>query len=152
MKSRWAMAYDYDRRASSMWLSLAIDKMYPSVMEWVHRPSSGKQEVFSAYEGLKLKERSAYDADVHSAFSRAHGGSTTTAYRYKARPRHMGGMSLTSEEPSYLGRDLYTAYQVKADDVLVHWAQSEMPLSGKAFGHEKEMILRKDANPRIETT
>lgn len=141
------MAYDYDRRASVIWLGLAIDKMYPAVMEWVHRPNAGKHEVFDAYESLTSKEKAAYDADVRSAFSRAHGASTV-GYRYKDRPRHMGGMSLTTGEPRYLGRDLYTGYEVKADDVLVHWAQSEMPLSGKAFGHEKELILRRDANPR----
>lgn len=141
------MAYDYDRRASNIWLGLAIDTMYPAVMEWIHRPSSGKRKVFEAYDSLGSKQRAAYDADVRSAFSKAHGASAV-GYRYKDRPRHMGGMSLTTEEPRYLAPDLYTGYEVKADDVLVHWAQPEMPLSGRAFGHEKELILRKDANPK----
>lgn len=142
------MAYDYERRASAIWLGLAVDTMYPAVMEWVHRPSAGKQELFDAYDSLEPKAKAAYDADVRGAFTRAHGGSSTVAYRYKDRPRHMGGMSLTTVEPNYLGRDLYSAYQVDAGDVLVHWAQREMPLGGKAFGHEKELILRKDASPR----
>lgn len=142
------MAYDYERRASAIWLGLAVDKMYPAVMEWVHRPSAGKQELFEAYDSLAPKEKAAYDADVRSAFVSAHGGSSTLGYRYKDRPRHMGGMSLTTVEPAYLSRDLYTAYEVDAADVLVHWAQRELPLGGKAFGHEKELILRKSANPR----
>lgn len=142
------MAYDYDRRASSPWLQVALEEMYPAVMEWVHLPNSGKRQVLEAYDGLTGKARAAYDADVHSAFQRAHGGSVI-GYRYKDRPRHMGGISLTTSEPSYLSRDLYTAYEVKAADVLAHWAQEEMPLGGKAFGHEKELILKKDANPRL---
>jgi hypothetical protein len=141
--------YNYDRRcASSMWLGLATDKMYPAVQEWIHRPSSGKAEVFEAYESLRPREKAAYDADVKAAFHKAHGGGSTTGYRYKDRPRHMGGMSLTTTEPTYLSPDKYTAYEVRDDDVLVHWAQEEMPLGGNAFGHEKELILRKDANPR----
>jgi hypothetical protein len=58
-------------------------------------------------------------------------------------------MSLTTEEPVYLSPDMYTPYEVDVDDVLVHWAQDKMPLSGRTFGHEKELILKPEANPRV---
>jgi hypothetical protein len=117
-------------------------------MEWVHYPNtSGKKSVFEAYESLRPQEQAAYDADVAQAFQRAH-GSTAIAYRYKNRPSHMGGMSLTTREPTYLEPDKYSAYELHAADVLVHWGQSDMPLASKAFGHEREVILRPDANPK----
>lgn len=130
----------------TVWLDLALDKMYPPVVDWVHRPSGGKQAVFDAYAAMRPKERAAYDADVREAFLRAHGGETVVAYRYRSWPENMGGRSLTTAEPS-LSPDAYRAYLVNVRDVLVHWAQPEMPLSGKAFGHEKELILRSDARP-----
>lgn len=131
-----------------MWLQLACDKLWGPIMEWIHSPSSGKADLFKAYAALKDREKTALDQDVHHAFVSAHGGSSTTAYRYKDRPRHMGGMSLTSAEPKYLAREMYTAFEVKASDVLAHWAQGDLPLGGRAFGHEKEMILKPDANPK----
>ena len=141
------MTYSYDRTAS-MWLGLACDKLWAPIMAWIHSPSSGKSEVFAAYAALSPREKAALEQDVQRAFSSAHGGSSTTAYRYKDRPRHMGGMSLTSEEPTYLSRDKYTAFEVHASDVLAHWAQKGLPLGGNAFGHEKEMILLPSANPK----
>lgn len=128
-------------------LEFALRKMYPAVNLWVHYPNEGKAAVFEAYASLKPKERAAYDADVREAFLRAHGGATTVAYRYRNRPDHMGGMSLTSVKPHWD----HTGYLVAVDDVLVHWAQEEMPLSSKAFGHERELILRPESNPpRVE--
>lgn len=141
------MAYTYDRTAS-VWLDLACKKMWGPIMEWIHRPSSGKSDVFKAYAALPPRARTALEQDVRRAFHSAHGGSTVTAYRYKDKPRHMGGMSLTTEEPTYLSKDKYTAYAVKDSDVLAHWAQDDLPLGGNAYGHEKELILRPDANPR----
>jgi hypothetical protein len=129
-----------------IWLGEAIDVLYPAVMDWVHHPSgSSKRALFEAYEGLTPRAKTAYDADVSNAFRREHGASTVV-YRYKTRG-DIGGASVSPVEPKYLDPSQYKKYQIEPSDVLVHYAQSEMPLGGKAFGHEKEIILRASARP-----
>jgi len=127
----------------------ALEKMWAPIMDWIHSPGRGKKGVFDAYTQLTTQEKAALEADVARAFRSAHGGNEVIAYRYKDQPGSMGGMSLTTEEPKYLSRDQYTAYKVHASDVLAHWGQDDLPLSGKAFGHEKELILKPNANPKI---
>ena len=130
----------------------AIDRaerqLYAPVADWVHRPdAAGKEAVFAAYEKLSPADRAAYDAHVVRTFRREHDGDTAVVYRYGERGK-MGGASVSTVRPSYLARDKYDAYIVHAKDVLVHYGQEDMPLSGRAFGHEKEIILRSDAAPR----
>lgn len=128
----------------AIWLGEAIDTMYPAVMDWIHHPSqASKRAIFDAYDSLSLKPKAAYDADVESAFRREH-GATVTVYRYKAR-EDMAGASVSPVKP----RDstAHKAFEIRPSDVLVHYGQEEMPLGGKAFGHEKEIILRPNARP-----
>jgi len=132
-----------------MWFQTAVDKMWGPIMEWIHYPHSGKGALMEAYEGLRPQEKAQLDADVAQVFHKVHGGDTAIMYRYRDRPGSMGGASVSTVEPSYIGRDKYTAYEVHASDVMVHWAQDELPLNGKAFGHEKEVILKPHANPKV---
>jgi len=123
-----------------VWLGEAIDAMYPAAMDWVHHPSrSSKNALLEAYEGLSPKAKAAYDADVERAFRAEHGASATV-YRYKPRG-DMGGASVSPRKPN-LDPALFKAYEIGAKDALVHYGQDEMPLGGKAFGHEREIILR----------
>lgn len=136
---------------SSIWLDRAIDKLWPFVNLWVHYPQSegkeAKQRLFETYEALDPRERAAYDEDVRRAFVAAHGSDRVTAYRRrKAERETLGGLSLSTEEPTWMHPGMVASHEVFVGDVLVHWAQSAMPLSGKAFGHEKEIILKPTAD------
>lgn len=127
--------------AMGIWLGEALDVMYPAAMDWVHHPSgASKRALFHAYEALPPKAKQAYDADVEQAFRGEH-GSTALVYRYKIRG-DTSGASVSPVEPRYLDPSQYRAYEMAPGDALVHYAQEEMPLGGKAFGHEKEIILR----------
>lgn len=129
---------------SGMWLGMAVDVLYPLTMDWIHHPSSAsKQALFQAYDDLAPKAKQAYDADVERAFRSAH-GSKALVYRYKIRG-DTSGASVSTVRPDYLSPTLYKAYEMGPGDALVHYAQDEMPLGGKAFGHEKEIILRPGA-------
>jgi len=133
---------------TSIWLDRALEKLWPPVQLWVHYPDSegkrAKAELLDAYDSLGPREKAAYDADVREAFLRAHGSDRVIAYRRrKARSEPMAGLSLSTLEPGARS----DTYSVSLNDVLVHWAQSEMPLSSRAYGHEKEIILRRDAEP-----
>jgi len=130
-----------------MWLRTAVRELYPHVTMWVHYPQTegkaSKQALFDAYAALPAKAKEAYDRDVYEAFVRAHGIDWAVAYRYRSFHR-VGGASLTTKVP----HTVHVAYKVRPEHVLVHWAQEQMPLGAKAFGHEKEIILRPDAEPR----
>lgn len=134
--------------AATLMLQRVFDKLWGPIMGWIHSPHSGKTELLESYEALSEHEKALLTQDVSRAFHRAHGGDTVTAFRYKDRPSSMGGMSVTSKEPTYLGRDKYTAYVVHSSDILAHWAQEDLPLGGNAFGHEEEMIFKPNANPK----
>ena len=128
----------------------ALDKLHGPLVEWIHRPSSGKQALLDAYASLTERQRAALAADVERAFVVAHGRDRVTAYRYRSTGG-WGGASLSTVEPTWLRRGSYQAVEVTASDVMVHWAQPDLPLGGKAFGHERELILKPDARPqRIE--
>lgn len=125
-------------------LGHAIDELYPLVMEWLHRPVS-KNELLDAWRSLPADSKKALDEDVRAAVLRAHGSEEFVAWRYKGLTAgKLGGSSLTTNEPRYLDPSKYQAYLVRADEVLLHWAQPEFPLGGRAFGHEKELILKPD--------
>jgi hypothetical protein len=129
---------------SGIWLGQAIDTLYPAAMDWVHHPSgASKRALFDAYEALPSKAKQAYDADVERAFRGQH-GSKAVVYRYKIRG-DTSGASVSPVKPDYLDPSLYRAYEMDPGDALVHYAQDEMPLGGKAFGHENEIILRPGA-------
>lgn len=129
-------------------LEIACERLWGPIMEWIHRPSLGKEAILEAYARLSDRQRSALADDVACTFAREHGAASVVAYRYRERPRHVGGLSLTTEEPRYLSRSLYAAYLVHHADVLAHWGQECLPLGGRAFGHEREIILKPDADPR----
>ncbi|MFA5053089.1 MAG: hypothetical protein WC565_03460 [Parcubacteria group bacterium] len=133
---------------TSLWLDRALDKLWPPVQLWVHYPDSegkrAKAELLDAYDSLGPREKAAYDADVRQAFLRAHDSDHVIAYRrVKSQFEPVAGLSMSTLEPGARS----DAYSVSVDDVLVHWAQAEMPLSSRAYGHEKEIILRRDAEP-----
>jgi hypothetical protein len=137
------------RIGDQMHLGLAREKMHAPVMEWIHRPGEGKAALFAAHESLLPRERAQWDADIQHAFREAHGGhDSAVMYRMKDNPSHMGGMSLTTERPTHLRPDQYHAFEVRPEHVLAHWNQNESPLGGKAFGHEREVILKPNAEPR----
>jgi hypothetical protein len=54
-----------------------------------------------------------------------------------------GGMSLSTNKFPVYGAIRVATYNVRADDVLVHWAQGG-PLKG-GFRHEKELVLKPGA-------
>jgi hypothetical protein len=135
--------------SSSFQLQRAMDKLWNPIINWIHAPNTnGKQAIFDAYDSLTDLQKTLVNADVLAAFEKAHGTTKVVAFRYKNIPRHIGGMSLTTEEPTYLSKDKYVAFLVHANDVLAHWAQELSPLGGRAFGHEKELILKPTANPK----
>ena len=127
---------------------IAIDKLAPAVSDWVHSPHEGKQAIADAYASLTQQQKDALDEHTREVFDREHGGQETVMYRYKDSGR-TGLTSMSPVEPKYLSRDKYTAYRVKASDVLVHYGHDESPLATRAFGHEKEVILKPDAAPEV---
>ena len=129
-------------------LDRAHDALWAPLQGWIHSPSAGKGPLAEAYSGLDDHAKAMLDRDVSAAFEREHGGDEVTAYRYKDRHESAGGMSsLTTEKPAYLSPDKYSAYRVRSSDVLAHYGQSDLPLGGKAFGHEKELVLKPGAAP-----
>lgn len=72
---------------------------------------------------------------------RAHGATTVTAFRVRPRGSSVG-LSLSTLAPDYLEPGRYETYRISASDVMLHWAQPALPLGGRAFGHEQEIILK----------
>ena len=138
-----ALKLDHRLQRMQYALEAAKRKLYPAIMDWVHRPSAGKKEVLDAYASLTKEEKLAYDLDVKRSFLQVHGADRAIFYRYRKNPADMGGRSLSSRKP----QAPHEAWIVRRDDVLCHYGQVDMPLASKAFGHEKEIILKADAKP-----
>jgi DNA topoisomerase IB len=130
----------------SIWLEAALDELHGPLSDWVHYGRSGsKRELFEAYDGLAPQAKMALAGAVRKAFG---GSSKAIMYRRlksSGEASRMGGMSLTTALPGYVEAE---AFEVEADDVLVHHGVPGTPLSSKAFGHEKEVILKPTANPK----
>ncbi len=132
---------------SDRWLGEALDSLEPLLSDWVFSGNKqAKLDLLDAYDALSPKAKAAWDADVAAAFRRAHGGDTATMYRRMKNAsvaRGMGGVSLTTVFPKQ-GAEVHS-FEVHVDDVLAHHAQEETPLASKAYGHEKEVILKRTA-------
>jgi len=126
----------------------ALEALHGPLSDWVHRnDGAAKQELFNAYRGLSGPQKRALQSAVNRAFTKAHGGRTVTMYRRMKSGQTadaMGGLSLTTNAPGYVSAAMF---DVAASDVLLHWGVSDTPLSSRAFGHEKEVILHAHANP-----
>lgn len=136
-------------RASYVWFGEALDALEPHITEWVFSGSAtAKKNLFAAYDALDAKAKAAWDADVAKAFRRVHGGDTAQMFRRTKGedPGRVGGLSLTTEFPRQ-GANVQV-YEVSVNDVFAHHGQPDISLASKAFGHEKEVILRPRANPR----
>lgn len=137
------------RRPVNLQLTLALDALHEPLAFWIHyNDPQAKRDLLAAYEALPPPRRAALDQAVHQAFD----GPTIIAYR-RMKPgdvvERMGGMSLSTDKPSYTN---YEAFELRPEDVLIHWAVTypdgdTTPLGSKAFGHEHELILRRDAHP-----
>jgi hypothetical protein len=135
---------DYD-------LEDALDELWEPVSEWVHKGNAAsKNSLLAAWQALDSRSKQALAQDVSRAIKGAHGGSSFLAYRYLKGPvpRDWGGYSLTTKKPPG-SFDHVLTLRVEAKQVLLHWAQQDTPLSSKAFGHEKELILLPGATPKV---
>lgn len=127
-----------------------LDRLYQSIMMWKHYPSEGKKSIRRAYEELTQEERDVLADDVLRAVLRVHGSSEFVAYRrgkQAHRLRDMDSLTTSELEVAYLGLEYRAAYLVRADDVLVHWAQEGVPLGKGVFAHEFEIVLKPGARP-----
>jgi len=131
----------------------AWGKMYEPLMQWVHQPSQGKKALLDAYNSLLPKEKAAWRVDVEKAVSSAHGSTIIRGYR-RHKPGETGGLGLKSmhtdeKAVSYLGRDMYSVYEVPMKAILAHWAQEDSPLGKRSFKHEKEIVLMPNADSMV---
>lgn len=134
---------------AEMWLEVAHDDLFAPLNEWVHRGNRADKVAFlDAYDALPPRAKAAWDVDVLDAFQRAHGAGPATMYRRMKdeAPGRMGGVSVTTDAPRQ-GAEVH-GFEVRAADVLAHWAQDDSPLASRSFGHEREVVLRRDAKPR----
>ena len=131
----------------NVWLDEAFDVLGPLITDWVfYGRGQAKRELLKAYRDLPPKAQAAWDADVAQAFRRYHGSDSVVMYRRVKSGKLSGGDSLTTTKPRH-GADV-RAYKVRVKDVLAHHAQDEILLSSRAYGHEKEVILKEAAKPR----
>jgi len=134
-------------KGASIWLEEALDDLWEPAVDWVHRNSAdGKRRLFAAYKNLSPKARAALEQAVSAAV-----GGSLVAYRNLRSGndvKRMGGMSLSLTRPKS-GNTV--AFRVSARDILLHpsVAGGDNPLNSKAFGHEKEIILKLDASPVV---
>jgi len=129
----------------------ALDILHPALSDWVYRnDASAKRVLMDAYKSLSSVQRKALAKAVSKAFSRAHGGTTATLYR-RMKPGQdtgrIGGRSLSAKVDRSAAR--HASFSVRDKDVLVHFGIPDTPLSSKAYGHEKEVILLPKASPRF---
>ena len=133
------------------YLDDALDKLHPGLSDWVNRNDpSGKKAMFQAYSELSDEERHALSSVVKAAFSKHHGGKKAVLYRRMKRGqdvKKMGGMSLSASIDQ--SGASHAKFSVDADDVLLHFGVPDTALSSRRFGHEKEIILKKNARPKF---
>lgn len=126
----------------------ALSRLAGPIFGWVHRPNEGKSSIASAYGSLSDRHKEHLDAHTKEVFEREHGSDTAVVYRYRDSGKY-GLASVSPVKPTWIPADQVTALRIKASDVLAHYAQEGSPLASKAFGHEKEIILKPDANPEV---
>jgi len=106
-----------------------------------------KESLIDAYNGLSDRQKTVIATDVRETFRRVYNADKTTIFRsFRGHEVDMGGLSVTDERSTRVGTDV-RAFEVSHSDVMLHYAQDESPLESRAFGHEREIILRPDANP-----
>ena len=133
-------------------LDNAKAKLWEPLMDWIHRPSTGKAHLITTYQNLSAHEKSLLDDDVLRVFRHEYGTDTAIVYRYRVTTSSMS-MSVSDVEPKYLRGLLgtpssnYKTFRIHACEVLAHYGQEGLPLGNKQFGHEKEIILKPDARP-----
>lgn len=131
--------------AKSRHYEAALDELYAPLASWVHYGSaSDKRELLAAYAGLSEAKRDAWDRSVGATFREYHGADSSLMYRrIKAEsPTATSGTSVTTEKSETETARTVATYRVHASDVLAHHAQTDTPLASKAYGHEREVILR----------
>lgn len=122
----------------------ALDALYPGMANWVHYGNGrDKAELLAAYTSLPAAQRAAWNDAVEVAFREQHGESTVMYRRLKGEaPAATSGLSVTTNESDALSAKHSARYLVHASDVLAHYAMADTPLASKAYGHEREVILR----------
>lgn len=127
-------------------LDHAWEALWEPLMSWVHYPvSTGKEPLLAAYRGLTKGERAALDRDVAEAFEAVHGSPGVYAYRRHEPghpPQSLDGISLSTDPKWCMMPTACSTFWVPAEAVMLHWAQPDSPLGGRAFGHEQEIILK----------
>lgn len=134
----------FGKKTADIWLDIALDKLHAPLNGWVFYGSAGdKKELMETYQTLRGQEKAA----LTKAVKRAMGQKATMYRRLKPgqKPSSMGGMSLHIDNPKM---GTVHAFEVAASDVLLHPDVPGTPLASKAFGHEREAILKPDARPR----
>jgi hypothetical protein len=122
------------------------EALWEPLISWVHYPlATGKAPLLAAYRGLTRGEKDALDRDVAEAFEAAHGELAVQAHRRHEPgqpPGILDGLSLSTDPKWCLLPTACSTFWVPAEAVMLHWAQPDSPLGQRAFGHEKEIILK----------
>lgn len=126
-------------------LRAAHEDLNPHVSAWVFgNDRHAKTALIATYKGLDARKRAALEAEV-----RTYVPAPVTVYR-SVRPGQalddMGGRSVSDLRKGRTGN--VHAWEITADDVMLHYKQPESWLASKTYAHEHEIILRPDAQPR----
>lgn len=123
----------------------AMDALHEHLADWVHGGrGSGKKQLGEAYKRLGETEKAALEEANREAFVAVHGKEEAALYRRgKATDSGHEMLSLTTEKPTH-GADIQ-AFKVSYRDVLLHHGVPDTPLNSRAFGHEKEVVLKPGA-------
>ena len=119
-------------------------ELNPHVSDWVFSGNkAAKEALFRAYEGLDDNEKDALDHEVRGVMP-----SSLTVYRSvrPGQPLDRGGSSVTDDLSTRTGE--VHAWRITPADVLLHYGQKESWLASKAYGHEREIILKPNAKPK----
>jgi hypothetical protein len=119
-------------------------ELNPHVSDWVFSGNkAAKKALFRAYEGLDDNEKDALDHEVRGVMP-----SSLTVYRSvrPGQPLDRGGSSVTDDLSTRTGE--VHAWRITPADVLLHYGQKESWLASKAYGHEREIILKPNAKPK----
>lgn len=133
------------RLGANVHLEEALEELHEPLVGWVFYNSvSDKKELFERYHALSPVHKQALAQAVSAAMKH----SRTVMYRRMKSgqsPGTMGGQSLSLHNPR-MGE--VHAFEVEPSDILLHPGVPDTALTSKAFGHEREAILKLDAKPR----
>lgn len=123
----------------------AHSELNPHVSTWVfYNDPSAKRELMRVWAELPDAAREALANEVRELVP-----GKIVVYRTLREADSvdaLGGSSVTDSRQSR-GNGNVHAFEIRPDDILLHYGMSESWLSSKAYAHEREIILRPDARP-----